>query len=123
MPDRRVIRAARGAAFALAVATLFGGVAGAAGPYDGKWTGGAEPSGGKCKATAMTVEIANGQATGTTDRSIGGSGVTGTVAPDGSFDGHVGNAHLVGKFAGDAFEGNYGSPECGVRHVKLSRTR
>jgi hypothetical protein len=116
-------RVARKAAIVLAVAVLACGVAGAAGPYDGKWTGGAEPSGAKCKATAITIEITNGQATGTTERAVGGSGVTGAVAQDGSFDGRVGSAHLVGKFSGDAFDGSYGSPECGARHVKLSRSR
>jgi|SRR5579872_989346 len=123
MPDRRCARVIRGTAVLVAAVLIGCAVAWAAGPYDGKWTGGADAAGAKCRAAAITVDISNGQATGSIERSTGGSAVSGAVGADGSFDGKVGSARLTGKFAGDSFEGSYSSGDCGNRHVKLSRSR
>ena len=107
-----------------ALSVLWAAMAVAAGPFDGVWSGGADvPQGSKCGLTYTTINIADGNAAGTTERRVGDLAISGTVQPDGSLEGTVGRAHLTGQFSGDQFSGSYNSTDCGRRNVSRSRKR
>ena len=109
-------------AAALAVAVPFG-LASAAGPFDGQYTGGS-PSMGRqgCPASNATVAIADNKITGNYKVSSYTFPVTGTVAPDGTVTGKWSVYPLTGKITGAHFEGSYTSQEChGARPISLEK--
>lgn len=122
----------------LAAAVVFGlsvGLADAAGPFDGEWSGGSPGAAGApsargsrpCAPTSATVKVANGKLSGT--YTFAGSSftskITGAVAKDGTVKGKWGtNEILNGKFSGDHFSGRYKSADCGVeRNIALEKVR
>jgi hypothetical protein len=114
--------------FAAAVAVAIPlGLAGAAGPFDGQYTGGSPPTGGRgasCPQTNGTVSVVDGKLTGKFSESRYTFSMTGTVAPDGTMTGKwAGTYPVTGKFAAGHFEGTYASKECGTeRPIKLDKT-
>jgi hypothetical protein len=108
------------AAFAVALPL---GLASAAGPFDGQYTGGS-PAMGRlgCPASNATVTIADGKITGNYKISSYTFPVSGTVAPDGTVTGKWSVYPLTGKITGGHFEGSYTSQEChGARPISLDK--
>ena len=110
----------RGLLAVLVLAALIG-LAQAAGPYDGQWNGswgggsnkGRAAVGRGCEKPNGTIEmeIANGEVRGSS-KARAQARISGTVAPDGSFSGHLGAAEMTGQFSGTHFQGNFDSPKC-----------
>jgi hypothetical protein len=110
------------AAFAVALPL---GLANAAGPFDGQYTGGSPGSGGRlgCPATIATATIANGKITGKYTERQFTFPITGTVAPDGTVTGKWGGIPITGKLAGGHFASSYTSKECGAdRPITLDKS-
>lgn len=110
-------------AAALAVALPMG-LAQAAGPFDGTYTGGSAAVGRTCPTTNGTATVADGKVSGKFSESRYTFSLTGTVAPDGTMTGKWAGAYPVnGKFAGGHFEGTYASKECGSeRRISLDKS-
>ncbi|HXP74685.1 MAG TPA: hypothetical protein VN823_11115 [Stellaceae bacterium] len=110
-------------AAALAVAVPLG-LANAAGPFDGTYTGGSPPMGRQgCPASDATVTITDGKITGKYKISSYTFPISGTVAPDGTVTGKWSVYPLTGKIAGGHFAGSYNSKECkGDRPINLDKT-
>ena len=108
------------AAFALATPL---GLANAAGPFDGQYTGGSPGMGRQgCPATNATVTVADGKITGNCKVSSYTFPVTGIVATDGTVTGKWSVYPLSGKITGGHFEGSYTSQEChGARPITLDK--
>jgi hypothetical protein len=91
------------------------GMAFAAGPYDGTWTGPVNGSGTHCPPGAITMRIADGRITGNIRLSNGTVRLDGTVAADGSATAsynYVSNGTsgtVSGKFSGGQFTGTFDS--------------
>jgi uncharacterized protein YdeI (BOF family) len=99
-------------------------VADAAGPFDGNYTGGSPPAGGRngCAATIATVSIANGKITGKYTERNYTFNITGTVAADGTVTGRWSSNPFTGKFSGGHFAGSYNSKECKAdRPIELNK--
>ena len=110
-------------AAAFAAAAILG-VAFAAGPFDGQWTGMSPGTGGKsgCGDKAATISITDGNITGQYTQKSYTFPIAGTVAPDGTAAMSFNKNKLTGKFAGTHFTGSYDSPECGAgRPVTLEK--
>lgn len=99
-------------------------LAGAAGPFDGQYTGGSPAAGGRngCAATIATVSITDGKITGKyTERNYTFT-ISGTVAADGTVAGRWSSNPFTGKFSGGHFAGSYSSKECGAqRPIELNK--
>jgi hypothetical protein len=108
------------AAFAVALPL---GLASAAGPFDGQYTGGSPPMGRMgCPASTATVTITDGKITGNYKIAAYTFPVSGTVAPDGTVTGKWSAYPLTGKISGSHFEGSYTSTEChGARPISLDK--
>ena len=110
---------------ALAAASLlvvFAATAGAAGPYDGEWSG--DMTGGKCVCTITMIVADTVKGHFECPNAQGGFG--GRIAADGSFSGRFGGkgVAIAGRFAGNSFSGSYPSSAaiCG-RTVSLTAKR
>jgi hypothetical protein len=103
------------------------GIARAAGPYDGNWTGeasGATALGGRAGACTAPV-------TATVDNNILKGSLnwgrftptpfSGTIALDGSFKSQ--NGGITGKFAGNSFQGGFSVPGGSCNPYRLTLTR
>lgn len=121
MPSRRHRRALARQGFAVALAVALTSVgAGAAGPYDGIWRGASIGSlGAGCTVTtSATLTVEDGRVSGEdvipagSFMPAGGFAIRGTVAPDGTFTGVVGDWDARGKFSPDAFSGDYEFGPC-----------
>jgi hypothetical protein len=112
MPSPRLV-------LALAAA-LLPAAAGAAGPYDGSWRGASIGSFGPgCGVTtAASLAVNGGKVTGEDVipeagfMPAGRFAITGSIAADGVFAGRVGDWQARGRFAGDAFSGDYEFGPC-----------
>jgi hypothetical protein len=100
------------------------GVAVAAGPYDGKWSGTAIAStGGPACTATLNIEIKDSRLKGT--ELLGGRSniaVSGRVKADGSFVSSGGG--FVGTFSGHSFTGTFketASADCHSWHVTMER--
>jgi len=113
---RFVIAAAVAVALPLGLAT-------AAGPFDGQYTGGSPGSGGRtgCSATIATVTITDGKISGKYTERNYTFPITGTVAPDGTLTGKWSVYPISGKLAGGHFASSYNSKECGERPIALDK--
>jgi hypothetical protein len=100
------------------------GLAHAAGPFDGQYTGGSPAVGRTCPTTNGTVSVVDGKLSGKFSESRYTFTMTGTVAPDGTLTGKwAGSYAVTGKFAGGHFEGTYASKECGSeRRISLDKS-
>lgn len=115
-------------AMGLAVLMMSMSAAGAAGSFDGEWSGGS-PAGQSgtshvCVPTNATVKVANGKLSG--DYSFGKYTykVSGSIAADGTVKGRWGGNPMTGKFEGNHFSGTYNSGQCGVdRKIFLDRAK
>jgi hypothetical protein len=108
-------------AAALAVALPLG-LANAAGPFDGQYTGGASAVGRTCPILTGTVSVVDGKLAGKFSESRYTFNMTGTVAPDGTMTGKWAAYPMTGKFTGGHFEGTYVSKECGSeRRITLDK--
>ncbi|HUE18919.1 MAG TPA: hypothetical protein VMQ63_04025 [Stellaceae bacterium] len=91
------------------------GVAFAAGPYDGTWTGPLKGSGTHCPPGAITLRVADGRIAGNIQLSNGTVRLAGSVATDGSATAsynYVSNGTsgtVNGKFSGSQFTGRLDS--------------
>jgi uncharacterized protein with FMN-binding domain len=97
----------------------------AAGPFDGRYSGGMDAV-SSCTAVVVEATVANGKLVGTgMDGSKHSWAVVGAVAPDGSFSGYNGTQPLAGKFAAGAFTAAYQSTvaSCGQRALTLNQER
>jgi hypothetical protein len=85
---------------------------GAAGPYDGEWTGTATPTGARCKRAVIKFTVkdrdVSGQATFERDAPM----INGTVVADGAVGATIGFHPLWGQFTGDEFEGTFTNFDC-----------
>lgn len=91
------------------------GVAFAAGPYEGTWTGQLKGSGTHCPPGAITLRVADGRIAGNIQLSNGTVRLAGSVAADGSATAsynYVSNGTsgtVSGKFSGSQFTGRLDS--------------
>ena len=119
--------------FAIIVAFVtlgYAASAGAAGPYDGNWTGSAagtsQGAGGAYSGACVgviTATVADNRMRGKIEVGRITAGLGGTIAPDGGFKGLVGSIPFTGKFAGSSFEGSYQSAgNCGTYRVTLKHS-
>jgi hypothetical protein len=86
--------------------------AGAAGVYDGEWTGAATATSGRCKQALVTLTVEGKSVTGRARFERDVANINGTVQEDGSFGATIGFRHLTGKFAQDMFEGSFDGFNC-----------
>ena len=110
-------------AAALAVALPLG-LASAAGPFDGQYTGGSPKTArvGGCPQSFATISVIDGKITGECKAAQFAFPITGTVAPDGTTTGKLGQIPFTGKFAGTHFTGSYDSKECKTpREINLDK--
>lgn len=92
-----------------------------AGPFDGKWKGRLKFE-GSCRPSDVTVDVTEMKASGYLENSRVKVPITGNIADDGSFQGTYGSKPLIGKFAGDTFDGTTDSYDCGHALLELKRT-
>jgi hypothetical protein len=94
----------------------------AAGQFDGKCTGSATSTGGRCKRAVVKLivegQIVLGQATFERDT----PNINGTVDELGAVGATIGFQPLRGQFTGDEFEGTFRSFDCEWKAL-LRRTR
>jgi hypothetical protein len=104
------------------------GLASAAGPFDGKYTGGAARvnivRGAGCPAITATITVADSKMTGSYSDGTHTFPVNAAVAADGTVTGKWSVYPLTGKFAGTHFDGSYTSHECNntVRGIALDKS-
>jgi len=98
------------------------GVACAAGPFDGTWTGSATPSAGRCKPAIVTLTVEGATVTGQARFDTEAPNINGTVRDDGVFGATLGWRPLAGKFTEDGFEGTFESAGC-VWQMLLKRSK
>jgi hypothetical protein len=98
------------------------GDASAAGPFDGKWTGSATSTIGRCKPAIVTLTVQGRDVTGQARFEIDAPNINGTVREDGSFRATIGWQPLTGNFIEDRFEGTFKSSEC-LWKMLLQRTK
>jgi hypothetical protein len=98
------------------------GVACAAGPYDGEWTGSATSTVGRCKPANVTLTVQGRDVTGQARFEVDAPNINGTVHEDGTFGATIGWQALTGKFTADGFEGTFKSGDC-VWKMLLQRAR
>jgi hypothetical protein len=104
------------------------GLASAAGPFDGKYSGGSPPvnivRGHGCPANTATITVADGKMSGSYTDGTHTFPVNAAIAADGTVTGKWSAYALTGKFTGTHFEGNYTSHECNntVRAITLDKS-
>jgi hypothetical protein len=97
--------------------------AGAAGLYDGDWTGSATSStGGRCRPANVTLTVEGKVVTGQAKFEVDAANIRGTVSDDGTFGATIGFQPLTGEFAQDQFKGSFKNGDC-VWSLLLKRTR
>ena len=116
---------------AFALLFSFAGLAFAAGPFDGNWTGeanglmsatGRGSGSGLCSGSA-TATVKDNVLTGSMQLGRSNPGFGGKIATDGSFTGHVGQFPATGKFSGNAFNGNFNSTaNCAEWRITMNRS-
>jgi hypothetical protein len=116
MNNRRIV-----AAVAFLLLLLQFGAAGAAGPYDGEWSGTATSTGDRCKRAVVNLivegHVVQGQAKFDSDT----SSINGSVTPSGAVGATIGFQFLKGQFSGTEFEGSFKFSDCQWEAV-LKRT-
>ena len=95
---------------------------GAAGPYDGEWTGTATSTGARCKQGAVKFTVKGRDVSGQARFERDAPNINGTVDEDGTFGGTIGFQPIRGQFMRDEFEGTFKSFDCEWK-VLLRRTR
>jgi hypothetical protein len=95
---------------------------GAAGPYDGEWTGTATSSSARCKRAVITFTVKGRDVSGQARFERGAPMINGTVVADGAVGATIGFQPLWGQFTGDEFEGTFKNFDCEWKAV-LKRTR
>ena len=85
---------------------------GAAGPYDGEWTGTATSTGARCKQGDVKFTVKGRDVSGQARFERDAPNINGTVAADGAVGATVGFLPLWGQFTGDEFEGTFKSFDC-----------
>jgi hypothetical protein len=94
--------------------------AGAAGPFDGQWTGTARSTGNTpghfCPSEVpVTLTVEDDGVSGQIIFAAGAPVIRGRVAAGGGFAGTAGSAALTGKFSQNKFAGSYTNPNgCSV---------
>jgi hypothetical protein len=96
--------------------------AGAAGPYDGEWTGTASSAGERCKRAVVKFTVKNRDVSGEATFERDTSKINGTVGVDGAAGATIGFQPLWGRFIGDDFEGTFMNFVCEWKAV-LKRTK
>jgi hypothetical protein len=96
--------------------------AGAAGPYDGEWTGIASSAGERCKRAVVKFTVKDRDVSGQARFERDTSKINGTVGADGAAGATIGFQPLWGRFTGEVFEGTFKSFDCEWRAV-LRRMR
>jgi hypothetical protein len=100
---------------------LFNG-AGAAGPYDGEWTGTATSTGARCKRAVVKFTVKGRDVSGQARFERDAPMINGTVVADGAVGATIGFQPLWGQFTGDEFEGTFKSLDCEWKAL-LKRTK
>jgi hypothetical protein len=95
---------------------------GAAGPYDGEWTGTATPAGARCKRAVITFTVKGRDVSGQARFERDTPTINGTVIADGAVGATIGFQPLWGQFTGDEFEGTFKSLDCEWKAL-LKRTK
>jgi hypothetical protein len=95
---------------------------GAAGPYDGEWTGTATSTGARCKRAVITFTVKGRDVSGQARFERDAPMINGTVVADGAVGATVGFQPLWGQFTGDEFEGTFKSLDCEWKAL-LKRTK
>jgi hypothetical protein len=108
-------------AAALLLCLLFNRV-GAAGPYDGEWTGTATSTAARCKRAVITLTVKGRDVSGQAKFERDAPMINGTVVADGTVGATVGFQPLWGQFTGDEFEGTFKSLDCEWKAL-LKRTK
>ena len=85
---------------------------GAAGPYDGEWTGTATPTGARCKRAVIKFTVKGRDVSGQARFERDAPMINGTVVADGAVGATIGFQPLWGQFTGDEFEGTFTSFDC-----------
>jgi len=85
---------------------------GAAGPYDGEWTGTATPTGARCKRAVVKFTVKGRDVSGEARFERDAPKINGTVVADGAVGATIGFQPLWGQFTGDEFEGTFTSFDC-----------
>ena len=109
---------------ALAVVALQFGLAGATGPFDGQYKGGAPAMGRMgCPASQVTLSITDGKVAGTILSDKYTFPISGTVAADGTVTGKWGVYPFTAKITGAHIAGSFVSKECnGARPISMDKT-
>ena len=95
---------------------------GAAGPYDGEWTGPATATDGRCKPAIVTLAVLGTVVTGQTRFETDEPKINGTVREDGTIGATIGWQPLIGKFIDDGLEGTFKSRDCAWK-MRLKRVK
>jgi len=74
---------------------------GAAGPYDGEWTGTATPTGARCKRAVIKFTVKGRDVSGQARFERDAPMINGTVVADGAVGATIGFQPLWGQFTGD----------------------
>jgi hypothetical protein len=85
---------------------------GAAGTYDGEWTGTATPTGARCKRAVIKFTVKDRDVSGQARFERDAPMINGTVVADGAVGATIGFQPLWGQFTGDEFEGTFTSFDC-----------
>ncbi len=85
---------------------------GAAGPYDGEWTGTATSVGERCQRAVVKFTVKNRDVSGQARFERDTSKINGTVAADGAAGATVGFQPLWGRFTEEEFEGTFTNFGC-----------
>ena len=97
--------------------------AGAAGLYDGEWTGSAtSSSGARCRPANVSLTVEGKVVTGQAKFDVDAANIRGTVSEDGTFGATIGFQPLTGEFAQDQFKGSFKNADC-VWSLVLKRTK
>jgi hypothetical protein len=109
------------AAVLLLFLALFNRV-GAAGPYDGEWTGTATSTNARCKRAVITFTVKGRDVSGQASFERDAHMINGTVVADGAVGATIGFQPLWGQITGDEFEGTFKSLDCEWKAL-LKRTK
>ena len=111
----------RDRAIAIILAALQIGIAHAAGPFDGRWTGswsgistvGPQPYPCQQYSGNIDMTISDGRLTGTTTGQFQGT-IEGVVAENGKFTGKMGPYDMSGSFSAKRFNARFTTAKCAV---------
>jgi hypothetical protein len=96
--------------------------AGAAGPFDGEWTGTAMPTRERCNRAGIKLTVEGQVVLGRARFERDTPNINGTIDKDGVLGATIGFQPFKGRFAGDEFEGTFKSFDCEWKAL-LRRTR